>query len=584
MITPSVPLYEDLRLNALRSLNILDTLSEERFDRITRLAQRIFQMPIVLVTLVDINRQWFKACLGLNASETSREISFCGHAILSNDTFVIPDALGDERFYDNPLVTGEPHIRFYAGQPLTSPDGYRIGTLCLINTAPQTLNEEELKYLKDLAIMVENELSNLELNQATRAISESETRFRKLAQNSPDYIFLFKLVSPEKSELLYFNRENFFGYAPVEILNSGFLQEKIHPVDREKVTSGRENARKGITSQVEYRIINSDGQWEWVESRQTVFETDENGKPSQMLVTYSHITKRKEAEKALEESESRYQVLIEALEEGIVLQDSTSRILASNSSAQNILGLSREQMEGRTSLDSRWRTIHEDGSPFPGQEHPIPQTLRTGQPQSNIVMGVHKPDGTLVWLSVSSQPLFHNSEKLEDSEGTHLPYAAVASFRDITKLKKNTDKLTRRAYYDTLTKLPNRRMFNDRLEYTLDQARNKQESFMVGFIDLDHFKTVNDTLGHATGDALLIEVAEKMKNCVRQTDTVARIGGDEFTIILNNMSLPENIAIVAKKSWPLYNSKSGTKGWSSLLRLVSALAAILATVKIAPPS
>ncbi len=547
MISPSTPNYEYSRLNALQNLNMLDTLPEERFDRITRLAQRIFQVPIVLVSLVDTNRQWFKSCIGLNVTETSREVSFCGHAILSNDTFIIPDALEDVRFYDNPLVTGDPHIRFYAGQPLHGPDGFRVGTLCLIDTHPQTLNPEDLKYLKDLAIMVENELSNLEFNRAVQALYDSELRFRKLAQSSPDYIFLFDLTAPDKGKVLYFNRETFFGHPPDDILDSSLSQKRIHPADLETVLKYRNEARQGKTRDVEYRILNSAGKWEWVESRQSVFETDSNGKPTQLLVTFNHISQRKEAERALQDSKIRYQILIEALDEGIVLQDQNAVILASNASAQKILGLTRDQMEGRTSLDPRWRAIHEDGSAFPGEEHPIPQTLLTGQPQSNVIMGVHKPEGSLVWISINSQPLFHSLEELNNSNPVTLPYAAVASFRDITELKEKEDKLTRRAYYDSLTGLPNHRLFNERLEYSVNHSQRHNETFAVGFIDLDRFKTVNDTFGHAIGDELLKEVAQRMRNCVRQTDIVARIGGDEFAILLTNIGLLENISTVAEK-------------------------------------
>ncbi len=118
MKAPDIPQDEQARIKALRSLNVLDTPSEERFDRLTRLAKRMFDVPIALVSLVDENRQWFKSCIGLDVSETPRDISFCGHAILGSEVFIIPDTKKDERFTDNPLVLNDPHIRFYAGCPL----------------------------------------------------------------------------------------------------------------------------------------------------------------------------------------------------------------------------------------------------------------------------------------------------------------------------------------------------------------------------------------------------------------------------------------------------------------------------------
>lgn len=163
MQPPQVPEDEEARLMSLRGLNILDTLPEERFDRLTRLAKRLFGVPIALVSLVDENRQWFKSCLGLDVSETARELSFCGHAILGDDVFLIPDARLDDRFSDNPLVLGKPQIRFYAGCPLTMPNGTRLGTLCIIDQEPRQFGDDEVNALRDLASLAEQELAALQL-------------------------------------------------------------------------------------------------------------------------------------------------------------------------------------------------------------------------------------------------------------------------------------------------------------------------------------------------------------------------------------------------------------------------------------
>ncbi|HAS6357205.1 TPA: sensor domain-containing diguanylate cyclase [Vibrio vulnificus] len=159
MLIPEKPDNEPQRIADLHSLHILDTVAEERFDRVTRLARRLFDVPIALVSLVDEDRQWFKSCFGLDVSETDRDISFCGHAILGADTLIVEDASQDARFADNPLVTGAPHIRFYAGVPLFYEDKSCLGTLCIIDTKPRTLNEEERLDLIDLAKMAERELA-----------------------------------------------------------------------------------------------------------------------------------------------------------------------------------------------------------------------------------------------------------------------------------------------------------------------------------------------------------------------------------------------------------------------------------------
>jgi GGDEF domain-containing protein len=163
VLAPEKPGDEDRRLASLRSLGILDTPPEERFDRITRIAGRLFDVPIALVSLVDENRQWFKSRQGLEGQETPREISFCGHAILSSEILVIPDALDDERFRDNPLVTGPPNIRFYAGCPVALSNGHKIGTLCIIDRVPRTFEREDEAMLRDLAEVVERELAALQL-------------------------------------------------------------------------------------------------------------------------------------------------------------------------------------------------------------------------------------------------------------------------------------------------------------------------------------------------------------------------------------------------------------------------------------
>lgn len=163
MIKPPTPDDERARIDALRAMKVLDTPPEERFDRLTRLARRLFNVPIALVSLVDTNRQWFKSCTGLDASETPRDVSFCGHAILGDDIFLIADAAEDPRFSDNPLVVGAPHIRFYAGCPLSAGGGEKLGTLCIIDHEPRRLSQEELGLLQDLARMAEQELAAVQM-------------------------------------------------------------------------------------------------------------------------------------------------------------------------------------------------------------------------------------------------------------------------------------------------------------------------------------------------------------------------------------------------------------------------------------
>ncbi|WP_019528754.1 sensor domain-containing diguanylate cyclase [Dasania marina] len=185
MISPEIPEDEQRRLETLRALKILDSAPEERFDRLTRMAKRMFGVPISLVSLVDSDRQWFKSKQGLDAEETPRDISFCGHAILGEGAFIIPNALDDERFKDNPLVLEAPNIRFYAGCPLKVSNGSKLGTLCLIDKEPRELDEEDIQLLTDLAAMAEQEIAAIQLATLDELTMISNRRgFMTLAEHT----------------------------------------------------------------------------------------------------------------------------------------------------------------------------------------------------------------------------------------------------------------------------------------------------------------------------------------------------------------------------------------------------------------
>jgi adenylate cyclase len=165
MIKAPIPADEQERQKDLLELRILDTEPEERFDRITRTAQALFGVRISYIALLEGNRQWFKSACGLSTPETPRDISFCGHAIMEDRLLVVPDAFEDKRFHDNPLVRGEPFVRFYAGRPLRSYRGHKVGTLCVADTRPRTLDEKEIRLLEDLATMVEDQFNLVEVSE-----------------------------------------------------------------------------------------------------------------------------------------------------------------------------------------------------------------------------------------------------------------------------------------------------------------------------------------------------------------------------------------------------------------------------------
>ena len=174
---PPIPADEKRRLHVLWQYDVLDTVPEEVFDDLTELAAHICEAPIALITLVDEKRQWFKSKVGLTVTETSRDVSFCGHAIAQSELFIVADATQDERFADNPLVTSEPGIRFYAGAPLITPDGHALGTLCVIDKVPRELRPDQKNALRVLARHV---MTQLELRRRSRELMNVHQQSAKM--------------------------------------------------------------------------------------------------------------------------------------------------------------------------------------------------------------------------------------------------------------------------------------------------------------------------------------------------------------------------------------------------------------------
>lgn len=218
------------------------------------------------------------------------------------------------------------------------------------------------------------------------------------------------------------------GFRPEE-LNFNFKQwqQLIHPDDRPRVLQAIDECLKGNTAfyEVEHRKKTKSGEWKWLIATGRVAARDKKGNPLRVIGTHLDITEKKRTEEAARLSEERNDAVLRTMQEGIVIQDMSGKIISCNRSAEEILGLSCEQLIGRTSLDPRWRAIREDGSPLPGEEHPAMITLRTGEPQSNVLMGIHKPSGELTWIYVNTQLL-----RYPDSRE---PYAVFSMFHDVTQ-------------------------------------------------------------------------------------------------------------------------------------------------------
>jgi len=226
---PAIPLDEADRQRALDDLKLIDSPQEERFDRIVQLTQLLFQVPIAYISLIDKDRQWFKSKVGIEANETSRSVSFCGHAILEDKAMVVPDALQDYRFAANPMVLGEPFIRFYAGQPLRGPSGHKVGTLCLADKEARELKEHDLKLLAQLGKLVEREFTLLDKIQMQIETLKAKEALEKKSQELEKAVTELSSAK-ENSEFLL---RNIF---PAEVADELRANGKVKAVGHEKAT------------------------------------------------------------------------------------------------------------------------------------------------------------------------------------------------------------------------------------------------------------------------------------------------------------------------------------------------------------
>ena len=346
MEKPDNPDNELQRIAALHALKILDTGSEPRFDRITRVAKQHFQVPIALVSLVDRDRQWFKSRQGLDATETPRDISFCGHAILGGDIFYVPNALEDPRFADNPLVTDGPKIRFYAGAPLRASEGLRIGTLCIIDDHPRQFTQSELAVLRDLADIVEDELGRNSLLQYQSELQAQKSRIGAILDNVVDGIItiddkgIVEAMNPAAEKIFGYQANEVCGQNvkmlmpnPYQDQHDGYLQNYLTSGERKIIGIGREveGLRKnGTTFSMELAV----SQMEVAGERM-------------FTGIVRDISERKQAEQALRDREGRISAILENVVDGIITIDAQGSIEALNPAAERIFGYSEGEVQGK---------------------------------------------------------------------------------------------------------------------------------------------------------------------------------------------------------------------------------------------
>jgi PAS domain S-box-containing protein len=349
MIAPPIPQNDTLRVQSLKRLGLLDSETEERFDRLCRLASAHFKVPISTITLLDEGRQWFKAAIGLTCSETGREVSFCGYTILTDQPLIIADARQDIRFYDNPLVLGDPHLRFYAGIPLKTEDGYRVGTFCIMDSQPRILTEDELGRFRDLAAIVEDEMNAVGNRQSLKVLRHSEEGFAGAFHYAAIGI---ALVSPE-GRWLKVNSSlcHLLGYSEPELMRLTF-QDITHPDDLASSIARTRDliAGKISTFQVEKRYLHRRGHPVWVALSVSLLR-DQAGKPLYFIAQVQDITARKQAEANLAERTAQLDRIFALSPDMILIADFDGILQNVNPAVESILGLSRGELLGTRALD-----------------------------------------------------------------------------------------------------------------------------------------------------------------------------------------------------------------------------------------
>lgn len=399
---PAPEMDDRKRTEVLKAFHILDSDQEPVFDRLTQFAQAVARTSMAAISLIDEDRQWFKSSIGLPVQQTDRVISFCTHTIKQDHPFIVEDATLDPLFRDNPLVTGPPYIHFYAGFPLITSDGYRIGSLAVMDEQPRRINQSRLSILQMLAEQV---MTHIDLRRQRHHIammlSERERVNRQLIEQAEHLreaqrigkIGSWEMELPSRSLLLSEETFRIFGVSfTSDLVPISRFMSSVHREDRRDLEIALENALAGsLPLDLTHRIVRPQGE-------------------------VHHVHQRGE--------------------------------LKARSNGKTILAGTVQDVTNQVEAENRIRDL---------------------------------------------------------------------------------------AFFDSLTGLPNRRFILDRIEKMVSMRQRMAYDAAVLFIDLDNFKSLNDTFGHDKGDLLLKEVAHRLQSCVRSYDNVGRFGGDEFVVLLERV-------------------------------------------------
>ena len=558
-------LAEEERIKALHALGMLDTAREDRFDRFTRLAAASFGVPIALVSLVDTDRQWFKSCVGIELPGSPRSIAICSHAVALDDLLVVPDARIDERFAANPLVTGAPGIRFYAGQPVRSLDGQPLGTLCIIDTRPRELDDAGRRMLRDLAQLVQDELNRGVLvaarNAAQQALLDMNTRLeRRVEERTRDlqanFVALEQEIQERMATKVALHQKQALLEAVLESVDVGVAacdeQGRLTLFNREARESlGMELASVPTADwAAHFHLFHEDGSTPLAESEVPLVRAlrgevlkdvpiaiaRDGGTPRRVLVggrplkgaggeslgavvAMKDVTELTASRTRALESEERLRTIADNVPALIAYVDTGLRYRFANDRYREWFGVRCENMIGKTIPDAM-------GEAFYAPRRAALERCLSGH--GSYLEIEEERRGRKRVISTTYLPHLRDGKV----QGIYVLSTDATSSREYER------QLHALAHSDHLTGLPNRRSYEERLVQAISRSRRSATPLALAYLDVDHFKQINDSLGHAGGDAVLREFGRRLNASVRNTDTVARLAGDEFVIVLEQVGSP----------------------------------------------
>jgi diguanylate cyclase len=558
-----IPENDAARVAALRSLGLLDSAPTEAFDQVTRLTAKALGIPIVLVTLVDEHRQWFKSRVGVEVTQTPRAVSFCAHVMVSMRPLVVRDASRDARFAANPTVMNAPHVRSYAGVPLFTTDGHAIGTLCAIDHKAREFDEKEMRILRDAAAIIQGFITAHELAVSTATLAskarDGETLFRDTFEKAAVGI----IHSSPTGELLRVNQRlcEMLGYTAFELRTLSYL-DITHPDDIDTTSDLLQNVSAGNfdSYSIEKRYLKKDGTYLWTFLSVALRRTP-SGSPDYFIAMVEDITARKQFEWEL--IASRDQLSREVVQQAQKLHDSNvalrthvKKLLESERRVQQTEHRLRAIADCMPILLGYWNRdlICELANEPYRQLFGIAPEQIVGMSMADL-MGAERfaeiESHTRRALAGSAQ-LFERSEKRIDGVQAHLEIryqpdrnqagqvegffvlvTDISSSRNVQlALESANARLSNSDVTDYLTGIANRAHFKARVQEAQQGFAQRRETFGIILMDIDHLKRLNDSHGHESGDEILRSVGVLLKSQLRNhRDVAARLGGGEFAVL-----------------------------------------------------